>query len=138
MFTEAHPSLFGEEFQVKMKERAEAVKLLHRSQSALSRPSSQPKQFFRGGAPRDPIEEAVTVRGEQNVMFHTTEATRRTSSQEKKSNYRVSGRHNKINSKCLFDNKYDKYNVKVVVQGTSTGGGECSSSRAVEMVHPKL
>ena len=46
LFTEAFPNLFGPQFETKMKERAESVKLLKRSQNVQS---GAPKRFFRGG-----------------------------------------------------------------------------------------
>ena len=43
LFQEAGPNLFGQDFEKKMKERAEAVKILSKSQGPKSR------KFFRGG-----------------------------------------------------------------------------------------
>lgn len=44
LFKEAGPDLFGPEFEKKMKERAESVKILSKSQG-----TSNSKKFFRGG-----------------------------------------------------------------------------------------
>ena len=50
LFLESSPNLFGKEFEKQMKERAESVKLLNKSQQRSSSQSGG-KQFFRGSRP---------------------------------------------------------------------------------------
>ena len=50
LFAKAHPMLFGEDFENKIKDRAEALKVLHKGQSSAPQGPNK-KPFFRGNRP---------------------------------------------------------------------------------------
>ncbi len=52
LYIEAAPSLFGDEFASKMKERAEMVKILHKSQSRPNQPNNKPYWESSFSAPK--------------------------------------------------------------------------------------
>ncbi len=55
LFTKAPPMLFGEGFELKMKERAEALKVLHKSQTTSTQlTQSQRKPYFQNNHPSYP------------------------------------------------------------------------------------
>ena len=54
LFVEAALSLFGNQFATKMKDRAEAVKILHKSQSHYHQPTATRHPYFRGSRPSQP------------------------------------------------------------------------------------
>ena len=75
LYADAAPALFRDQFARKMKERAEAVKILHQSQSRHNQPPRK-QLFFRGGNPFQPQKRGGynnQVTSQYNPYRHTTD-----------------------------------------------------------------
>ncbi len=123
LYTKSPLMLFGEGFELKVKERAETLKVLHKNKPTFPQGGqSRPPQYFRNDRPSyTPKEEAVIDTGDiQSISFKnarpplTQPSTRRTSKAEYSPEWPTIRQY----SNC---NKYLKmYKIKAGVQGNVT------------------